>query len=138
MTPSKIPFKKINTSKYSVYRGKARDCFNAMMRSYGEANWHSAGLEAVHCAISLTDAMLVNTRGIRPSGTSHMEAVYLLTDNIRDAETKKYADTLRKILEMKNLVEYEDRAITAKEAAEMVKRTERYYNWVLGKLPRMA
>jgi len=42
---------------------------------------------------------------------------------------------LVKIISMKNIIEYEDRIFTEKEASEIFKRTERYYNWVKSQIP---
>jgi len=54
-----------------------------------------------------------------------------MIEHINDENIKKYADILLKIINMKNLVEYEDRLFTEKEAQEILKRAERYYQWAM-------
>lgn len=135
MTPKNMPFKKIEHSRFTIYYKKAKDFYQTMLRAYTEKNWHSVGLEAIHCAISATDALLVYLRGIRSTSKRHLDSVDLLIDQIKSIETKNYAQSLIKILEMKNLVEYEDRLFTQGEAAEILKRTERYFNWIKNQLP---
>lgn len=135
MTPKSTPFKKIERSKFAVYYKKAKDFYQTMLRAYTEGNWYSVGLEAVHCAISATDALLVYLRGIRSTSKNHLDVVDLLIDQLKTVDTKNYAQNLIKILEMKNLVEYEDRLFTQNEAAEILKRTERYFNWIKNQLP---
>ncbi|GAG61692.1 unnamed protein product [marine sediment metagenome] len=43
-------------------------------------------------------------------------------------------DAIRRILVKKNLVEYENRDFTQKEAFEIFKRTKQFYNWVISKI----
>jgi len=42
---------------------------------------------------------------------------------------------LLKILDMKNHIEYEDRIFTEEESRRILKKTERYFNWVKQQLP---
>jgi hypothetical protein len=73
MSPTKIPTKAIDKGKYRLYPStssghrfnKAQDFYRGMRRALDEGNWNSAGLEAVHCAISATDALLAYADGIR-------------------------------------------------------------------------
>ena len=135
MNPKKIPFQKIENSRFAVYLKKAKDFYQSMLRAYSDNNWHSVGLEAVHCAISATDALLVYRAGIRCTSQRHLDIVDVLVDQIKTEKSQKNIRTLIKILEMKNLVEYEDRLFTQKEASEILKRTERYFDWVKNQLP---
>lgn len=135
MTPKSIPFKKIEHSKFTIYYKKAQDFYQTMLRAHTEKNWHSVGLEAIHCAISATDALLVYLRGVRSTSKNHLDTVDLLVNQLKIVDTKNYAQNLIKILEMKNLVEYEDRLFTQNEATEILKRTERYFNWIKNQLP---
>jgi hypothetical protein len=135
MNAKHISFKNVEKTKYTVYLGKANDFYSAMLQSYSNKNWHSVGLEAVHCAISITDCLLVRKKGIRCSSQDHRDLIHLLVDQIDIEETKKYANTLTQIIAMKNIVEYEDRSFREKEANDILVRTEWYYNWVKTQLP---
>jgi HEPN domain-containing protein len=129
MSAEKIDFKQIDKSKYTIYLKKAGDFFRAMIRDYEDKNWHSTGLTAVHCAVSVTDALLAKFAGIRSSSKDHMDSARLLTDKVKGKDADKYSEILAKILALKNRVEYEDRLLTEKETEELFKRTERYYGW---------
>lgn len=131
MSPKKTLFNKVDKAKYNIYKKKAQDFYEGMILAYTKGNWHSVGLEAVHCAISITDAILVYKSGIRCSNADHHAVVSLMIEHITDENTKKYSDVLLKIINMKNLVEYEDRLFTGKEAQEILKRAERYYQWAI-------
>lgn len=135
MNPKKISFEKLEYSRFAIYWKKAQDFYQSMLRAYTEKNWHSVGLEAIHCTISASDALLVYCKGIRSTSQDHRDLVDLLVDQIGTEEVKKYCNTLLKIISMKNLVEYEDRLFTEKEASEILKRTERYFNWIKTQLP---
>jgi hypothetical protein len=130
MNPKKIPSRAIDRSKYIVYLNKAQDFYQAMRRSMDEENWNSAGLEAVHCAISATDALLAYAGGIRCTSQAHSDAAELVKQTIRSSEAATNSRHFLRIVNMKNLIEYEARNFTQQEAVEIAKHTERYFDWV--------
>jgi hypothetical protein len=93
-------------------------------------NWNSVGLAAIHCAISATDALLCRTNGIRAITDDHREAADLLKQYIGADGTKDNSKRLLKILGMKNLIEYEARNFTYRDAASIAKETDRYFDWI--------
>lgn len=131
MSPKKTLFCKVDKAKYNIYKKKSQDFYEGMLLAYTKRNWHSVGLEAIHCTISVTDAILVYKNGIRCISSDHRAVISLMVEHIKDENIKKYADVFLKIINMKNLVEYEDRLFTEKEAQEILKRAERYYQWAM-------
>ncbi len=93
-------------------------------------DWNACGLTGVHCAISASDALLVNKAGIRSRGESHYDVISLLGEKIKSPELKDQTRRLAHILNKKNLVEYEDRQFSASEADALEKDVERYFSWV--------
>lgn len=138
MRPTKIPSKAIDKSKYRIYLHKAQDFYRGMRRALDEGNWNSAGLEAVHCAISATDALLAYAGGIRCTSQDHGDAALLLKETLRTPEAAKNSVHFLRVVEMKNLVEYEARNFTSKEAEDVAKHIERYFTWVKSFLPQEA
>jgi len=118
-------------SNYKTYIKKACEFYVTMLQAKEMAKWNAVGLNAVHCAISSSDAMLVFYSGIRSSGDDHMAVIDLLSTSLKLSDTKSKCETLRKILVKKSIIEYEDRDFTQKEALEILKLTERFYNWVV-------
>ena len=108
---------------------KAGEFYESMREAVRAGRWNTAGLTAIHCAISACDAVLVYYTEQRSASTDHQEVVYLLASLEKVPDVKQKAETLRKILHQKHLVEYEDRPLTANEAAELAKLTERFYHW---------
>lgn len=98
----------------------------------------AAGLNAIHCLISTTDAVLVYRQRIRSAGEGHFETVELLSKDRELPEIGKAAGHLRKGLAKKNLVAYEDRELTSAEARELVDHAERLYSWAASVLPAAA
>lgn len=136
MNPKKVPTRGIDRRKYAVYLKKAQDFYRAMRRSMDEANWNSAGLEAVHCAISATDALLAHVGGIRSTSQDHSDAVQLLIATVGTPEAASNSKHFLRIIEMKNLIEYEARNFTQKEAEVIARHTERYFAWARSILPQ--
>ena len=130
MSPKKIKFRRIDKEKYKIYLKKANDFYETMLRAYQKDNWNSVGLEGVHCAISAVDALMIYRKGMRCASEDHKDSVEFFEQNIDSPEDKNYASQFRRIISKKNLVEYEDRNFTAKEAEEILKRAERFLNWV--------
>jgi len=108
---------------------KATEFFDSMHDAKAAGRWNAAGLNAVHCAISACDAVLVYYTQQRSASSDHEAAVYLLSALSSVPDVRQKAETLRRIIHEKHLIEYEDRSCTAQEAAELVKLTERFYQW---------
>jgi hypothetical protein len=65
MTPKKHKTRDVSRDHYKTYRKKAKEFLNSMEASLRVREWNAAGLNAVHCAISSADALLVYNAGIR-------------------------------------------------------------------------
>lgn len=90
----------------------------------------AAMLNAVHAAISATDGVCVALAGRRSADPDHQRAADLLQEiGGRSRELTDYVRQLRMLLAKKNVVEYESRRATAKEASEAVRRASRFVNW---------
>lgn len=135
MSAKKISSRSITRDKYIIYFKKARDFYLTMQVALQRSNWNSVGLEAVHCVISSADAILAFHSGIRCTSQDHREIASLLKNEIKTSETIRNTKHLLKVVNMKNLIEYEARNFTEKEAQEIVKHTERFFNWVKSMLP---
>lgn len=135
-----MPAKKIKTSPvekshYRIYLKKAGEFYETMLQSQVRSNWNAVGLNAVHCAISSTDALLVFYAGRRSTDETH-QAVTDLLKAIDLPEIHPKAETLKKILAKKNIVAYEDKDFSQDDALEVAKLTERFFNWVKSILPK--
>jgi len=134
MSAKKIKKKAVERSKYKTYLKKADEFYDTMLHAKEMRRWNAMGLNAVHCAISSSDAMLVFYSGIRSASDEHLALIDLLSTSVKLPEAKSKSETLRKILVKKSIIEYEARDFTQKEALELLKLTERFYRWVVSKI----
>jgi hypothetical protein len=90
----------------------------------------AAMLNAVHAAISATDAVCVAIAGRRSADPDHQRAADLLQEiGGRSRDVTNSVKQLRMLLAKKNVVEYESRQARSKEASEAVKRADRFVHW---------
>ena len=134
MSAKKIKKKAVERGKYKTYLKKAGEFCDTMCQAKEMGRWNAVGLNAVHCAISSSDAMLAFYSGIRSASDDHLALIDLLSTSVKLREAKSKSETLRKILVKKSTIEYEDRDFTQKEALELLKLTERFYAWVVSKI----
>ena len=84
-------------------------------------------------AVAVTAAL----GGLRSADPDHLRAADVLESIARgSAELHDRANQLRGLLKLKNLVEYEDRRVTAREAETGFKRAERLAAWARTQLER--
>lgn len=134
MVAKKIKTKAIKRSVYRIYLKKAGEFYDIMFQAKKMEKWNAVGLNAVHCAISSSDAMLVFYAGIHSISDDHLAVINLLSTSIKLPDVKSKCETLRKILVKKSIIEYENRDFTQKEALEILKLTERFYAWVVSNI----
>ncbi len=103
MAAKKIKTKVIERSEYKTYLKKASEFYDIMLQAKESGKWNAVGLNAVHCAISSSDAMLVFYAGIRSTSDNHLSVIALLSNSVRLPEVKSKCETLRKILVKKSI-----------------------------------
>lgn len=135
MSAKKLKTASVEKARYRIYFKKAEEFYATMLSAQGAGNWNAAGLNAVHCAISSVDSLLVFYTGKRSADESHKSVIDLLK-LINLSEVHSKSETLRKILERKHLVAYEDRDFNQNDAIELMKLTERFFDWVRSILPK--
>lgn len=90
----------------------------------------AAMLNAVHSTISATDAVCVALAGRRSADPDHQRAADLLQEiGGKSREVINSVKQVRMLLAKKNIVEYESRQASSREASEAVKRATRFVNW---------
>lgn len=113
-----------------LYAGKARQFLDEALAALEESRFDAALLNAIHAAISASDAVTVALAGRRSADPDHQRAADLLEEVAGRSEAiKTRARQLRTLLAKKNVVEYESRRTTAKEGKEAVDRATRLVDW---------
>lgn len=132
--------KTVNVSKnlYGNYMRKAQECLDAARDASAKQNNNAAVINAIHCGISASDALLVFFKGIRSSGQNHNETISLLrTLDFNKEEMNNKTRQLQHLLQIKNAAEYEERLMTSGDSENAVRDSERFYSWVKEKLAMM-
>ena len=134
MTPELIT-KSVNRQKYINYLKKADQFYKAMKLSYDNKIWNACVVNAIHCAISCSDALTVFYLGFRYSGTKHHDVLKLLQRIAIDkSELNKKIQQISTLISIKTLAEYEDRLMNEKDAKNAKKSCDRIYLWMNEKL----
>ncbi len=119
-----------------IYLGKSTEFLHNAKEAMKNGQVNSAGLLAIHAAISAADAILGHQTGYRSSSPDHRVAVELIKDfGSGTDEWTKQGNRLNRILGKKNLVEYEAREITQVETSYLVEQAERFVDWVRDLFP---
>ena len=134
MTPKKFKTRDVPRERYTTYLKRSRQFLNAVRAASSSGDWDAVGLNAVHCAISAADALLVYHGGVRSAGDSHQDAARLLELHVKGDETAPKAKSLVKIISYKHLAAYEDRELTETEAREVAKLAQRFLEWAQSRL----
>lgn len=118
----------VNQSEYTGYWNKAEEFFEVMEHAHKNRMWSAVGLNAVHCVISASDALLVKFQGIRAAEDDHMRALELLASS-PIAGIDRQVVTVRRIIAKKNIIAYESREFRESEASDIFRQAERFYRW---------
>jgi HEPN domain-containing protein len=112
------------------YAAKAREFLEEARAAAGAGRHDAALLIAVHAAIAAVDAVTAAIGGRRSTDPDHRRAADLLLEVAGPSEeVRARARQLAALLGKKNLVEYESRRATAREASEAVDRAARIVEW---------
>jgi len=127
----------VEKAQSRTYLAKAEQFLASAARSVADTQHDAALLLAIHSAISATDAVTAALGGLRSADPDHLRAADLLESIARGSEElHDRANRLRGLLKLKNLVEYEDRRVSAREAETGVKRAERLAAWARTQIER--
>lgn len=130
MTAKKIKSVNLPKDKHHSYLTRASELYSSMQSNALAQHWNAAVIDAVQCAISANDALLVGLFGIRSIGKSHNDAVDLLTQKLDKSQIGQNANRLSRLLSLKSHVEYGPSLITEKEAKKVLLDAERFFNWI--------
>lgn len=113
-----------------LYLDKAEQFLAEAVSAQAAVRWDAALLNAIHASISAADAVTAVLAGRRSTDPDHQRAADLLEQVAGpDPAIKERVRQLRALLSQKNLVEYESRRATPREAKDAVMRAQRLVDW---------
>lgn len=120
--------REVDAAKRRVYLQRADELMDSVTDAEARSHALAAGVAAVQAAIAVADAVTVARLGLRSIGPDHEAAVGLL-GRCRAKGAEEHAKQLKRVLAVKNLLEYDDRLPTEHEARDVVERAKRLYAW---------
>ena len=124
----KVRTRKEDRSAAIDYFNKAEDNHKAMLSAFAAKHYNASGTLALQCAVSSADALCVYFKGLRSVSQDDLD-ICELVGSIPLPEAAAQAALLRRVIGKKNLVQYERRNVTSKEAEELTKATSEFYRW---------
>ena len=129
MTAKKYKTVTLDKSAFTNYLKKSEEFYMAMLYAEKSEYWNAVGLNAVHCVISISDALLVKFSGMRSIDSDHMTVVDIMKQNLDLDDIDNKLTLLRRILSKKSLVEYDNTVFSRNDSIETMKQAERFYAW---------
>ena len=122
----------MSRSQAKAYLQKAGEYLAEANSALKNNSLDSAGLLAIHAVISGADAVTGYHGRCRSISPDHRDTVRILVEVVpKDAkEFSEQVNRYRRIVGRKNLVAYEGRSVSSKEAYHLVEQAERFLNWV--------
>jgi HEPN domain-containing protein len=125
---------RVTEAEVRAFRRKAEQFMQSARDALERRNWDAAGHNAIHAVISANDALLGAKHGIRPAGKDHKDAATLLARKDPTDEARKNATRLLRLVNKKNLVQYEGRVLSETEARALVTEASRFFEWARSRL----
>lgn len=114
----KFKIGKSSKEDYKKFLKKADEFYEMMQQSLMNEKWNAAGLNAIHSGISANDALLTFHFGLRSISPKHDDAVKLLISMMNRDDTEIKAKHLRRLISVKNLVEYDGRLLSKRKRGQ--------------------
>jgi len=128
--PSRAKTVAASRGEAALYVAKGEQFLQEAQHALKSTRHDAAMLNAIHAAISATDAVTVALAGRRSADPDHQRAVDLLEEvGGRSEAITSRAKQLGALLAKKNQVEYESRRAKASEASDAVARALRFVEW---------
>ncbi len=132
---SKEPGLPTDLIEYPAYLDKAERYYKTMKESLRTSRWNTAGLNAISSAIYFCDSLLIYYYGIRSAYPAHENISRLLVANVKRSDIDENVAYLHSILNLKKIIDSEDRPITRSEAIFLSEKTEKLAEWCKSILP---
>jgi len=126
--------RKVSKRDAQTFISKAGQFLRTMEKAVEAGDWDAVGLNAVHSVISAADAVTAFRAGFRSAEQDHKMLADVLEDIVGESASKSVRH-LKAVLAKKNAIEYEQRRLTPKEAADVAEQARRFVSWAREKLP---
>jgi tetratricopeptide (TPR) repeat protein len=122
-------------TQYPQTLDKAEKYYVEMNEALRTSRWNAAGLNAINASINYCDSILIYFYNVESAEPRHENITRLLLANVKRADTDANVYHMRSILNLKRLIDDEDRPITRAEAIFLSGHAEKLVEWCKSILP---
>lgn len=115
--------------------GRAENYYVEMKEALRTSRWNAAGLNAINAGIHYCDAVLIYFYNCKSVAPRHENITRLLLDNVKRADADSNVYHMRSMLNLKKLIDGDDRPITRAEALFLAEHAEKLVAWCRSILP---
>lgn len=126
---SKQPGVPAELTEFPLYLNKGEEYYVQMKEALRQSRWNSAGLNAIYASINFCDSFLIYYYRVRSAEPTHENINRLLIKYAQRSDVDENVLRLRALLNLKRLVEQEDRPIKRKEAIYAAEYAEKIVEW---------
>ncbi len=126
---SKQPGIPSDLTEFPIFLNLGERYYVQMKESLRQSRWHSAGLNAIYAGINFCDAYLIYHHGVRSDEPSHDNVTRLMMKYVHRADVDENLFRIRALLNLKKLVEQEDRPIKRDEAIYAAEYADKIIEW---------
>lgn len=134
MTAQKMKTVQVERSGWTSYWERATELFQSMKMNLGDDRLNAAVIDAVQCAISISDAFTIARLGLRCASQSHSDATALFSQASVSGPVNPHTHRLTTLLSIKSHVEYGPSLVRPQDARKVSQDVERLYMWVASQL----
>ena len=116
--------------EHTNFLAKAKEFAETARMALEDQRLNSAGLEAIHAAISACDAVTVARLGLRCKGEDHRDVLHLLSRINEEGLSEVYRQ-VSQVLSVKSMIEYGGAGLSSEETTYVVVRAERIVKWAI-------
>lgn len=121
--------------EYPISLDVGEKYYNEMREALRTSRWNSAGLNAIQAGINYCDAVLIYFYSVKSAAPQHENISRLLLTSVKRSDVEANVAHIRSILNVKRIVEDEDRPITRSEAIFLSEHAEKIVEWCRSLLP---
>ncbi|MFH1691644.1 MAG: tetratricopeptide repeat protein [Candidatus Omnitrophota bacterium] len=132
---SKEPGMPSDLIEFPIYLNRGERYYVHMKESLRQSRWHSAGLNAIYASINFCDSYLIYNHGVRSAEPNHENISRLLMQYVHRSDVDENLFRLRALLNLKKLIEQEDRPIRRDEAIYAADYTDKIVEWCKSLFP---
>lgn len=126
----KTSFKIVESNKYNNFLLVANNFYKGVELAFEFEYWNAAGVLVIHAAIALADSITIKKASKKSSGDNHQDVIPLLVDVTPPHKTKASAiESLKKLIEHKNLVSYSGDIYQKKDVEKLIKYFKKIDIW---------